>query len=196
MTKLIYVQDDFLDPSLCKPFIDLYDKKDSFLEIVTHSNPNESLSKYPEIPKFEFDANYGAKYLGGNVDPVDLTKSEDKLFSNVINDVTKRCKTFDENINLQYVGVVRWPIGTFMKPHIDDNNVHEPDVFAAMLYLNNDFTGGSTCFEDIEIKPEPGKLVIFSNHKHLHYVSEVGGAERFVLSFWYSRPYQYDAMPV
>ena len=188
MTKLIYVQDDFLDPSLCKPFIDLYDKKDSFLETVTHSNPNESLSKYPEIPKFEFDANYGAKYLGGNVDPVDLTKSEDKLFSNVITDVTKRCKTFDENINLQYVGVVRWPIGTYMKPHLDDNNVHRPDVFAAMLYLNDDFKGGSTIFEDIEVKPEKGKLVIFSNSQHLHYVSKVEEAERFVLSFWYSRP--------
>ena len=75
-----------------------------------------------------------------------------------------------------------------MKPHIDENNIHEPDVFAAMLYLNDNFTGGSTMFEDIEIKPKPGKLIIFSNNKHLHYVSEVGGAERFVLSFWYSRP--------
>ena len=37
MKKLIYVQDDFLDPKLCKPFIDLYDKSDSFLETVTHS---------------------------------------------------------------------------------------------------------------------------------------------------------------
>ena len=72
--------------------------------------------------------------------------------------------------------------------YIDDNNIHEPDIFAAMLYLNDNFTGGSTMFEDIEIKPKPGKLIIFSNNKHLHYVSEVGGAERFVLSFWYSRP--------
>ena len=188
MTRLIYVQDDFLDPKLCKPFIDLYDKSDSFLETVTHSNPNDSLTINPEIPKFKFDSNYGAKYLGGNVDPVDLTHSKDEFFSNVIMDVTRRCKTFDDNIKLQYVGVVRWPIGTFMKPHIDDNNVHEPDVFAAMLYLNDNFTGGSTLFKDIEIKPKPGKLIIFSNHEHLHYVSEVGGAERFVLSFWYSRP--------
>ena len=41
---------------------------------------------------------------------------------------------------------------------------------------------------DMEIKPEPGKLIIFSNSQHLHYVSEVGAAERFVLSFWYARP--------
>ena len=42
-----------------------------------------------------------------------------------------------------------------------------------MLYLNDNFTGGSTMFEDIEIKPKPGKLIIFSNNKHLHYVSAV-----------------------
>ena len=188
MKKIIYIEDGFLDPPLCQSFIDLFDKEDSFVERVTHSNPNESLTANPDIPKFKFDQNYGAKYLGGNVDPIHLTESKDELFSSVINDVTTLCKTFDDNIKLQYVGVVRWPIGTFMKPHIDDNNVHEPDVFAAMLYLNNDFTGGSTCFEDMEIKPEPGKLIIFSNSQHLHYVSEVGAAERFVLSFWYARP--------
>ena len=43
MKKLIYVQDDFLDPKLCKPFIDLSDKSDSVLETVTHSNPNDIL---------------------------------------------------------------------------------------------------------------------------------------------------------
>ena len=41
-----------------------------------------------------------------------------------------------------------------MKPHFDDNNVHNPDIFAAMLYLNNNFSGGCTCFEDFEVKPE------------------------------------------
>ena len=56
------------------------------------------------------------------------------------------------------------------------------------LYLNDDFKGGSTMFEDIEVKPEAGKLIIFSNSQHLHYVSKVEEAERFVLSFWYSRP--------
>ena len=187
MKKLIYIQDNFLDPFLCKPFIDLFDvkKENRSLDAVTHSDPNETLTYMPE---FKFDKNYGAKYLGGNVDPITLNMTDDELFSNVINSVTDLCKTFESEIVLDYVGVVRWPIGTFMKPHVDDNNVHKPDVFAAMLYLNDDFEGGSTMFEDIEVKPESGKLVIFSNSQHLHYVSKVDKSERFVLSFWYSRP--------
>ena len=187
MRKLIYIEDNFLDSSLCKPFIDLYDVKeeDRSLDAVTHAEGGGSLTFQP---KFEFDQNYGAKYLGGNVDPIDLNSTNDELFSRVINSVTDLCKTFESEIVLDYVGVVRWPIGTYMKPHLDDNNVHRPDVFAAMLYLNDDFKGGSTVFEDIEVKPEKGKLVIFSNSQHLHYVSKVEEAERFVLSFWYSRP--------
>ena len=191
MKKLIYIEDNFLDSSLCQPFIDLFDvkKEDRSLDAVTHSDPNESLTYIPNQP---FDKNYGAKYLGGNVDPIDMNSTiayrNEELFNRVINNVTNRCKTFESEITLDYVGVVRWPIGTFMKPHVDDNNVHRPDVFAAMLYLNDDFKGGSTVFEDIEVKPEKGKLVIFSNSQHLHYVSKVEEAERFVLSFWYSRP--------
>ena len=97
------------------------------------------------------------------------------------------CKTFDKTAKLDYVGVVRWPVGTFMKPHLDDNNKHNPDIFAAMLYLNDDYSGGHTCFEHMEVKPEVGKLIIFSNAHYLHYVNKVEGAERFVLSFWYNR---------
>ena len=79
------------------------------------------------------------------------------------------------------------PVGTFMKPHVDDNNIHNPDVFAAMLYLNDDFEGGHTLFEQYDIKPEVGKLIVFSNSQLLHYVSKVEDSERFVLSFWYKR---------
>ena len=50
----------------------------------------------------------------------------------------------------------------------------------------NNHCGGCTCFEDFEVKPEPGKLIIFSNSQYLHYVSKVEGDERFVLSFWYN----------
>ena len=155
MKKLIYIQEKFLDSSLCKPFIDLFDikKEDRSLDAVTHSDPNETLTYIPNQP---FDKNYGAKYLGGNVDPIDMNSTTDELFGGVINNVTNLCKTFEDEIVLDYVGVVRWPIGTFMKPHVDDNNVHKPDVFAAMLYLNDDFKGGSTMFEDMEVKPEAG----------------------------------------
>ena len=126
--------------------------------------------------------NHGASYHGGDIDVV-VPSLENK----VVTSVNKLCESFDNEINLDYVGVVRWPVGTFMKPHVDDNNVHNPDVFAAMLYLNEGFSGGHTIFEEYDIKPKTGKLIVFSNSQLLHYVTQVEGSERFVLSFWYKR---------
>ena len=98
------------------------------------------------------------------------------------------CKTFEDEIVLDYVGVVRWPVGTFMKPHVDTNTGHKENILAAMLYLNEGFEGGNLIFEDLVVEPEAGKLIIFSNTKDLHYVNKVEGSERFVLSFWYNKP--------
>ena len=199
MKKLIYIEEKFLDSSLCIPFIELAKRNDeempygdesrggdTFLTTVTHSNPNESLASGMDVP--EPDGNYGAIYLGGNVDPTTIEVNDDELFKTVVHGVTDLCKTFDPDIVLDYVGVVRWPVGTFMKPHFDKNDVHGADVFAAMLYLNDDFEGGSTIFEHFECKPETGKLIIFSNSQYLHHVSKVEKGERYVLSFWYKYP--------
>jgi hypothetical protein len=196
MKKLIYIEENFLDPFLCKSFIKFAKSNkeeipygdnsrggDTFLTTVTHSNPNETLPKEPMIS--EPDGNYGAVYLGGNVDPTDIEINDNDLFAEVVNGITRICKSFDEEIILDYVGVVRWPSGTFMKPHFDKNDIHGQDVFAAMLYLNDDFEGGYTCFENFEVKPESGKLIVFSNSLYLHHVSKVQNRERYVLSLWY-----------
>ena len=73
-----------------------------------------------------------------------------------------------------------------MKPHYDNSYQDNPDIFAALVYLNDSYSGGYTCFEDFEVKPQLGKLVIFSNSQYLHHVTKVEDSERFVLSLWYS----------
>ena len=171
MKKLIYIEENFITPDECQQFIDFaVDNKNE----IPYGNGDTYSTKVDW-------KNHTAIYFGGNFD-----STVPSLDNVIVNRVVDICKSFDPKANLDYVGVVRWPVGTFMKPHVDDNNVHNPDVFAAMLYLNNNFSGGYTCFEDFEVKPEPGKLIIFSNSQYLHYVSKVEGDERFVLSFWYN----------
>ena len=191
MKKILYIQDNFLNSSLCQSFIDLHEKEnDTFLEAVTHSNENESLSYGPDIP--EDDGNYGAEYLGGNVDPIQLNITNDKLFVSVINKVTNLCKIFDNNIRLDYCGVIKWPTGTYMKPHYDKSEMYGSNVFAAFLYLNDDFVGGHTQFDTIDnevwfdVRPKKGKLLVFSNRQYLHHVSMVESGTRYLLSFWFN----------
>ena len=191
MKKILYIQDNFLNSSLCQSFIDLHEKEnDTFLEAVTHSNENESLSYGPDIP--EDDGNYGAEYLGGNVDPIQLNITKDKLVVSVINKVTNLCKIFDNDIRLDYCGVIKWPTGTYMKPHYDKSEMYGSNVFAAFLYLNDDFVGGHTQFDTIDnevwfdVRPKKGKLLVFSNRQYLHHVSMVESGTRYLLSFWFN----------
>ena len=193
MKKLLYIEEEFLNPSLCESFTDIHVKEnDTFLEAVTHApNTTEGLTYGPDIP--EPDGDYGAIYLGGDVSPVDIKLSKDELFANVIANVTKICKSFHNDIQLDYCGVIRWPTGTFMKPHYDKSDMFGANVLAAFLYLNHDFVGGHTQFDTLDeevwfdVKPKAGKLLIFSNREYLHHVSKVESGTRYVLSFWFNR---------
>ena len=176
MKNLIYIEENYITPEECEEFIKL--SKDN-QKPIPYGDPTRGGDTY--LTNVEWK-NHGASYHGGDIDVV-VPSLENK----VVTSVNKLCESFDNEINLDYVGVVRWPVGTFMKPHVDDNNIHNPDVFAAMLYLNDDFQGGHTLFEQYDIKPEVGKLIVFSNSQLLHYVSKVEDRERFVLSFWYKR---------
>ena len=164
MKKIIYTEENFISPEECKELIEL-----------SKSNPDE-------MP-------YGDESRGGNTY---LTTLDGIYFesqkNNAVDKVTNVCKTFDNRVLIDYAGVVRWPTGTFMKPHIDPHRPNqEPDLFAAVLYLNDDFDGGYTCFDEYEIKPETGKLLIFSNSVYKHSVSKIEGGERFALSIWYNQ---------
>jgi len=123
------------------------------------------------------------------IDYVNANQKENKenFFKQVVDKVTSVCKSFDERSNLDYVGVARWPVGTFKEPHYDDSaRDHIFDIFAALIYLNDDFSGGHTGFENFDVMPKTGQLCIFSNSQYKHHVTEVKDAERFVLSFWYN----------
>ena len=123
----------------------------------------------------------------GHADFIDMKDETDDLYTNVVKRVTRICKLFDDRANPDYVGVIRWEPGTFMKPHYDDSAKEGIyDLFAALLYLNDDFEGGYTGFKDMEVKPKAGKLLIFSNSQYKHHVTKVIGKHRYALSFWFN----------
>ena len=195
MKKLLYIQEKFITLEECHPFIE-YAKAnpkempygdesrggDTFLSSITstgHPDKNSTI----DTPQDDGQA----AYLGGDADFINMKEEKADFFRQVVDKVTTICKSFDDRANLDYVGVVRWPIGTFMNPHYDNSSKDGIyDIFAAMLYLNDDFSGGHTGFENFELTPKAGQLCIFSNSQYKHHVTKVEDAERFVLSFWYN----------
>ena len=86
----------------------------------------------------------------------------------------------------------RYGVGGFMSEHCDNIHHSHGQTYGypqatVLFFLNDDFDGGHTCFNECEIKPETGKLLIFSNSIYEHSVSKVVNGERFALSIWYNQ---------
>jgi hypothetical protein len=91
--------------------------------------------------------------------------------------------------------IVRWYDGMEQTPHADDMvNAGEGYEwfhhrhFGAILYLNDDYSGGHTFYPkyNIEITPKPGTLAVHpGDDNHLHGVTKINGNTRYTLaSFW------------
>ena len=92
-------------------------------------------------------------------------------------------KKFERNdIKIKNIQIVFWPIGESHEWH-DDTIYYD---LTTITYLNENYEGGRTVIEDIEIKPETGKYIEFnSNRKHM--VTKLISGERFVLICWYKK---------
>lgn len=113
----------------------------------------------------------------------------------------------------EYPEFISYDVGGEFKRHFDgalrgampspDPDKYEPSqrVFTAVLYLNDDFSGGNTLFPrlDIMIEPMRGRLVFWQNTKigtfkvhpmSMHQGAPVKAGNKRILSFWFrDRPW-------
>lgn len=92
--------------------------------------------------------------------------------------------------------IVRWFPGMEQPPHCDDMSDVDMDgmewyhkrMFGAIVYLNDDYSGGHTFYPqyNYEIKPKSGRLAVHpGDPDHLHGVTQIQGGMRYTLaSFW------------
>lgn len=122
---------------------------------------------------------------------------KDQKVSGAINDrLSKLFEPFTD-LDLQGVGSIqRQYEGVSLSYHID--SLSNPlVVFANVLYVNDDFTGGELHFPTIDVKyrPEKGALIVFpSADDYLHGVLPVGpGPIRYALPAFVNRRVAADA---
>lgn len=92
--------------------------------------------------------------------------------------------------------IVRWFPGMVQQPHADDmTNIESDELdwfahreFGAIVYLNDDYSGGKTYYpkHNFEVDPKAGRLAIHpGDPEHLHGVTEIVDNIRYTLaSFW------------
>ena len=73
--------------------------------------------------------------------------------------------------------------GQKFRKHRDESfirNDTEASYFTVLLYLNDEFVGGETRFQDIEVKPKLGSALIFA-HMIEHEGAEILSGKKYVL---------------
>ena len=78
-----------------------------------------------------------------------------------------------------------WPKGSMQHLHLDDSRT--TTSLTSITYLNDDFEGGETYFENgVSVKPKKGKTVFFDGKKYKHGVNKMIQGNRYVCACWYT----------
>lgn len=98
--------------------------------------------------------------------------------------------------------IVRWFDGQFQPAHQDnmENVMYGVDFFkhrsyGSIIYLNDDFDGGETCYPqyDICVSPKAGKLAVhLGDGDHLHSVNQIKGGTRYTIAAFWGTEKEYD----
>ena len=193
MKKIIYIEDNFISSSQCQEIINYTNESLGIMTAVGHSEdtiptfePQEDYYDFAEHHARQDEILDDANYQG-HADFLNTKEETSEFYTKVVDKVTRVCKSFDDRANPDYVGVIRWSPGTFMKPHYDSSAKEGIyDLFAALLYLNDDFEGGRTLLESKKIEPEVGKVIVFISNKMKHGVEKVKGGRFTYISWWRS----------
>ena len=68
------------------------------------------------------------------------------------------------------------------------DNASQKTTLTSITYLNDDYTGGQTYYEDGTIfKPKKGRGLFFNGQYHKHGVKPVSKNIRYVVAAWYKK---------
>lgn len=85
---------------------------------------------------------------------------------------------------IDWAKLVKWPAGSLQPLHFD--NAADNTILSSILYLNDDYKGGQTFFEDNTIIAPKKKRALFFNGKiYKHGVAEIKEGVRYTLAVWY-----------
>ena len=129
--------------------------------------------------KSYFDLNRENCFTHRNTQVIDPPISDQT--EQIYNILKEFIKTVNENYEINYFQIVKWPTGEFQDEHLDFD--YHP--YTSILYLNDDYTGGETVVGDTTILPEKNKLIGFEGDKMTHSVNEITEGTRYTIPCWY-----------
>lgn len=121
--------------------------------------------------------------------PLKMNKlQDDELFfsKKIVSVISNFCVSiFGSNLYVERCEITEWPTGSDKDCHYDD--ARDSTILSSVTYLNDNFVGGKTFFEnDLVITPKIGKTIIFNGKQYLHGVTNIDSKTRYTLAIWYT----------
>ena len=116
-----------------------------------------------------------------DVYPLSILENE---MNNIQIKLSKISKEF--NAQIDWIQIVKWPIGSYQNLHFDLDS--DETTLSSITYLNDNFDGGRTYFEDgTTFIPKKGRSIFFDGQYYKHGVSKVENNIRYVVATWYKK---------
>jgi predicted 2-oxoglutarate/Fe(II)-dependent dioxygenase YbiX len=107
------------------------------------------------------------------------------LGKDLFNNIHSISKLINNSI-IDWAQIVFWSKGSFQNLHFD--NASKITTLSSICYLNDDFKGGQTYFEDNTIfSPKIGRILFFDGKHYHHGVKKITKGERYTLAIWYKK---------
>lgn len=162
---------DYLDLDLC----------DNFVEIIKDSEPTNTDNKL-------FDDR--VIYPNGIMSLYTLNKM--KQIGNHLIENIKNVYDVSSPLYVDTACFVVWPKGSSMHPHRDNQDTESYSTpwrsHAAVIYLNDDFSGGEFSLNELKVSVSPKKSqCILIEAGLLHEVKKVLEGTRYTLAYWFTK---------
>jgi Rps23 Pro-64 3,4-dihydroxylase Tpa1-like proline 4-hydroxylase len=114
---------------------------------------------------------------------------EDEFVTSIVNKIVNSFLPYNDCLAIELPQVVKWVPGCYQNLHndLDHKDIRRLTAFTSITYLNEDFVGGETYFEDgTTIKPKIGRTLFFDGVYYRHGVNRVQNGNRFTIPIWYN----------
>ena len=108
-----------------------------------------------------------------------------KKIYELVKDVKRRVYHDNRFSVLQNVEIVKYPCGACKGFHHD--RARPTTTGASITYINDDYIGGHTIVEGVDVQPLTGRTVYFDGMEFRHGVSNVLKRDRYTISMWYGK---------
>lgn len=116
---------------------------------------------------------------------IDLEITDKKEFNYLFNLINNYVHSY--KCEIDWIKIVKWKDNCFQKLHLDTANRKET-VYSSIIYLNEDYIGGQTVFEEgTMIKPIKKRALFFNGMYYKHGVIPVKKGPRYTLATWYKK---------